>query len=109
MLYKPSLLGAKNEKTKRILMCEVTFLRTVNARHFQICVACSFFAQKTQFFRVSATPELSVASGCTKPTKRRKNARKQAPTRQSYKKGSVDISESSTCVSLLLEKVFCGL
>ena len=24
VLYKPSLLGAKNEKTKRILMCEVT-------------------------------------------------------------------------------------
>ena len=24
VLYKPSLLGAKNEKTKRTLMCEVT-------------------------------------------------------------------------------------
>ena len=57
MLYKPSLLGANNEKTKRILMCEDTvFLRTVNARHFQICVACSFLRKKRSFFRVSATP-----------------------------------------------------
>ena len=44
VLYKPSLVGAKNEKTKRILMWGHCFLCTVNAWHFQICVACSFFA-----------------------------------------------------------------
>ena len=32
-------------------MCEVTVvLRTVNARHFQICVACSLLCKKRSFF-----------------------------------------------------------
>ena len=36
--------------------------------------------------------------------------RKQTPTRQqTFKKGRVSISESSTHGALFLEKVFCGL
>ena len=47
----------KKKKTKRILMCEVTvFLRTVNAWHFHICVACSFFCVKNAVFSRKCNP-----------------------------------------------------
>ena len=54
--------------------------------------------------------KLSVTDGCTEPTQRRKNARKQAQTRQQlFKKGGDGTCESSTYGALLLEKVLCGL
>ena len=54
--------------------------------------------------------KLLVTSDCTKLTKRRKNARKQALTRQQpFKKAHVGVSESNTLGALFLDKVFCGL
>ena len=49
--------------------------------------------------------KLLVTSGCTKLTKRKKNARKEAPTRK--EPGRIGISESSTHGALLLDKILC--
>ena len=57
VLYKPFLLGAKDKKTKRILMCEVTgFFAYSKRTAFSDLRSLLFFCVKNTVFRVSATP-----------------------------------------------------
>ena len=64
VLYKPSLVGAKNEKTKRILMWGHCFLRTVNTRHLRSLL---FFRIKNAVFSRKCAPD-SSAVYITKPS-----------------------------------------
>ena len=56
VLYKPSLLGAKNEKTKRILMCEVTFFAYSKRMAFSDLRSLLFFCVKNAVFSRKCDP-----------------------------------------------------
>ena len=56
-MFIPSLLGAKNEKTKRILMCEVTVFAYCKRTAFSdLRSLLLFLRKKPQFFRVKCDP-----------------------------------------------------
>ena len=60
VLYKPSLLGAKNEKTKRILMCEVTVFAYSKHTAFSDLRSLLFFCVKNAVFSRKCDPCVCV-------------------------------------------------
>ena len=56
VLYKPSLLGAKNEKTKRILMCEVTVFCVQQTHGISDLRSLLFFCVKNTVFSRKCDP-----------------------------------------------------